>query len=155
MLLSSCCGWWVGDNPKNAPDIYTGLTVVFSHHNVTCITSADCPSLSKLTPRSHISHNPFTPMSRQREYALPLCNCPKSMFLVPNFRHFGSTLELISSPTMAPETRQHFTEIYCDKASRKNPTGDNPCIWDLCSPHRCVQQLQSSLSSPREARTHI
>lgn len=77
-LLSHC--WWVGDNPKNGPDIYTGLTVVFSHHNVTCITSADLPSVSKLTPKTH-SHNPFTPMSHQRQNALPLYNCPKSMFL--------------------------------------------------------------------------
>lgn len=82
--LSVCflsnCSWWVGDNPKNSLDIYTGLTVVFSHHNVTCITSADCPSVSKLPP-SHISQNPFTPTSHQREYAPSLCNCPKSVFL--------------------------------------------------------------------------
>lgn len=62
--------------------------------------------------------------------------------------------ELISSPTMAPET-QHFTEIYCDKASRLSPSGDDPCVWDLCSPHRCIQQLQSSLLSPQEVHTRV
>jgi len=61
---------------------------------------------------------------------------------------------LIFSQTMAPETQQHFTEIYCDKESRLSVSGDDPCIWDLCCPHRCVQQLQSSLSSPQEARIY-
>lgn len=35
---------------------------------------------------------------------------------------------------MAPEMQHHFTEIYCDKASRLSPSRDDPCIWDLCSP---------------------
>lgn len=72
-----------------------------------------------------------------------------------NNRHFRLSAKEITSPTMAPETQQHFTEFYYDKATGPSPSGDNPCIWDLCSPHPCVQQLQSSLSSPQEARMRL
>lgn len=75
MCLPSYSSWWVGDNPKNGLDIYKGLSVVFSHHNVTCITSADCPLIFKLTP-SHISHNPFTPMSIRGNVPCPFIIAP-------------------------------------------------------------------------------
>lgn len=106
--------------------IYTGLTAVFSHQNVTCITSARCHSLRMNPPPRPRYLQPFASVSRQCLYVLSLylnvpCTCFLSFFFfVPSV---AISRGLISNPTMAPETRC-FTEIYCDKASRPSPRGD-------------------------------
>lgn len=108
----------------DCPDICTGLSVVFSHHNITCITSADLSvSLQTKTPRPHFPEPILTPPSISFAPCVP-CRC-----IIVTTQCFcskyqtGSTVESLSSPTMAPETQQHFTEIHCDKASRLSPPG--------------------------------
>ena len=155
MCLLSYCSWWVGDNPKNGsrhlhrPNCCFFTPQCYLHH------ICRLPIALQTNPLATFHTTHLLPWATRENMPCPCIIVPQSMFLLQNIRHFRSTQELISSPTMAPETQQHFTEIYCDKESRLSPSGDDPCIWDLCSPHRCVQQLQSSLSSPQEARTHI
>lgn len=108
LRIHSLC---LGDNPRNGLWIDTSLNVVFSHHNVTCITSPDHPSVSKLVPKPHFSkHSLHEPLERINPVFIRLLtSCPGKI-------HFMSTT------------------VGTDNQSFSGPKG-NLCIWKLCIPH--------------------